>query len=383
VDPQADVPDGYTEEQRDRPGGFTADPDVMDTWATSSLTPQIAGGWVDDEDLFARVFPYDLRPQGPEIIRTWLFSTVLRSHQEHGVLPWAHATINGWILDPDRKKMSKSTGNTLEPGQFVARHGADGFRYWSCRSGLGVDTAIDEGQMRVGRRLATKVLNAGRFVLGLGVTGVGPLAEVTEPLDRSLLQGLARVAGEATAAFEAYEFQRALDVVETFFWTFCDDYVELVKDRAYEGGPGAASAKAALALAQGALLRLLAPVLPFVTEEVWSWWRPGSVHRAPWPAPAEFRQEFQPAELAPHDQDTLDDTLDAARAVLAEIRKAKSQARLSQRSRVEEVRVVGTPERLAAVRAAAADLTRAGSVAELVLEVGEPAVAVRLAPPAG
>ena len=178
------------------PGASSADPDVMDTWATSSLTPQIAGGWVDDEDLFARVFPYDLRPQGPEIIRTWLFATVLRSHQEHGVLPWAHATINGWILDPDRKKMSKSTGNTLEPADFVARFGADGFRYWSCRSGLGVDTAVDEGQMRVGRRLATKLLNVARFVLGLGVTGVGPVAAVTEPLDRSLLDGLARIAAE-------------------------------------------------------------------------------------------------------------------------------------------------------------------------------------------
>ncbi len=371
VDPQADVPDGYTESQRDVPGGFTADPDVMDTWATSSLTPQIAGGWVDDEDLFARVFPYDLRPQGPEIIRTWLFATVLRSHQEHGVLPWAHATINGWILDPDRKKMSKSTGNTLEPGDFVARFGADGFRYWSCRSGLGVDTAVDEGQMRVGRRLATKLLNVARFVLGLheaGVTGVGPVTAVNEPLDRSLLEGLARIAADATAAFEAYEFQRALDVVETFFWTFCDDYVELVKDRAYEGGRGADSAKAALALAQDALLRLLAPVLPFVTAEVWSWWRPGSVHRAPWPAPQEFQQEASGPEI-----------LDAARAVLAEIRKAKSQARRSQRSAVDEVRVTDTEERLGALRAGAADLMRAGSVRDLVLEVGEPAVTVRLA----
>ena len=148
VDPQSEVPPGYQAAQRGQPGGFVGDPDIMDTWATSSLTPQIVSGWEDDPELFARTFPMDLRPQGPEIIRTWLFSTVLRSQLEHGVLPWAHAEFNGWILDPDRKKMSKSKGNLVTPAGLIQTHGADAVRYWSCRAAPGVDTAVDEAQMK-------------------------------------------------------------------------------------------------------------------------------------------------------------------------------------------------------------------------------------------
>lgn len=375
VDPTSDVPRGYTEDQRDVPGGFTADPDVMDTWATSSLSPQIAGGWERDPDLFERVFPMDLRPQGQDIIRTWLFSTVVRSHLEHGSLPWRHAAISGWILDPDRKKMSKSKGNVVTPMGLLEQHGSDGVRYWAASARLGTDAAFEEGQMKIGRRLAIKVLNVSKFALSMGA--VDPDAEVTEPLDRATLAALADVVEEATAAFEAYDHTRALQVTETFFWTFCDDYVELVKDRAY-GGHGeqaAASARAALARALDVLLRLLAPFIPFATEEVWSWWRQGSVHRASWPDPAGLR-------AAAGDADPR--LLGVVGTALAGVRKAKSEAKVSQRTEVERVVVAGPAGDMALLEGAASDLRAAGRVADLRLVADGDALAVReatLAPP--
>jgi valyl-tRNA synthetase len=377
VDPSTDVPDGYTEEQRNVPGGFVGDPDVMDTWATSSLTPQIAGGWVDDPDLFERVFPMDVRPQAHDIIRTWLFATVVRSELEHGCLPWRNAAISGWVLDPDRKKMSKSKGNVVTPLPLLEQHGADAVRYWAAGGRPGTDTAVDEGQMKVGRRLAIKVLNASRFALGRLADGDGRLVvpgpeAVTVLLDRAMVARLAGVVTEATGAFEGYDYARALERTEAFFWWFCDDYLELVKARAYgdPAGPATASARAALALALSVQLRLFAPILPFVTEEVWSWWRAGSVHRAAWPTVVELGAAATDDEAA----------LDVVSEVLGAVRRAKTSAKRSQRAEVDLLRVVDTTERLEALGRVAGDLRDAGGVAELVSEVGaEASVEVRLA----
>jgi valyl-tRNA synthetase len=370
-DPSTDPPPGYRPDQRGQPGGFTGDPDVLDTWATSSLTPQIAGGWEEDGRGFDQVFPMDLRPQGPEIIRTWLFATVVRSHLEHGRLPWAHAAINGWVLDPDRKKMSKSRGAVVTPIDLLERYGSDAVRYWAAKGRPGTDTAFDPGQMKVGRRLAVKLLNASRFVLGFGPTGQGAGGgagggPVTEPLDRAMLAGLAEVAAEATAALAGYDYTRALERTEQFFWRFCDDYLELVKARAYgeRGEPAAASARTALAVALSALLRLLAPFLPFVTEEVWSWWQDagrgepggGSVHLARWPDPAELRERAGGADPA---------GLAVAGEVIAEVRKAKSEAKLSMRAEVAAVLVRADPDRLAVLAGVADDLRAAGRIGTL------------------
>ncbi|MGI8870246.1 MAG: valine--tRNA ligase [Mycobacteriales bacterium] len=355
VDPAEDTPPGFTEDQRGKPSGFIGDPDVLDTWATSSLTPQIAGGWQRDDELFARVFPMDLRPQGHDIIRTWLFDTVLRSHLESGAAPWKSAAISGWIVDPDRKKMGKSTGAST-PIDILERFGSDGFRYWACSARLGVDSAVEESQIKVGRRLAVKVLNASKFALGTGVTGEA--GEVTEPIDLALVAELAEVVETATAAYDDYNFALALERTETFFWTLCDDYLELVKARAYgEAGEDAArSARATLSVALATVLRLLAPVLPFVTEEVWSWWQDGSVHRAPWPDATEVRDLAAEADAS---------VLTVASRAIRAVRKAKSDAKVSMRTDVAELRVIATARDGELIRAFESDLAAAGRIAQV------------------
>ncbi|HVQ42243.1 MAG TPA: valine--tRNA ligase [Vicinamibacterales bacterium] len=283
IDPSTDVPAGFSASQRNQPGGFTGDPDIMDTWATSSLSPFIVCGWETDEALWKLTYPMQLRPQAHDIIRTWLFSTVLRSHLETGQLPWENATISGWVLDPDRKKMSKSKGNVVTPMALLEEHGSDAVRYWAAKGGPGVDTAFDAGQMQVGRRLAIKILNASKFVLGK----TEPAGAVTHPVDRGMLTRLAEVVRTSTASFDEYDYTAALREIETFFWWFCDDYIELVKRRRATDSADAASATAASSLALSTLLRLFAPFVPFVAEEVWQWWREGSIHRAAWPTEAE------------------------------------------------------------------------------------------------
>ena len=359
IDPASAVPPGYTSDQRGTPQGFVGDPDIMDTWATSSLTPQIAGRW--GSDLFSKVFPMDLRPQAHDIIRTWLFSTVVRSHFEFNQLPWRHAIISGWILDPDRKKMSKSKGNVVTPMPLLEKHGADALRYWAASGRPGVDTAIDEAQMKIGRRLAIKVLNVAKFVLGrLEGRVVGGLEDVTEPLDRDLLDALSALVTEATVALDNYDWARALERTEALFWSFCDDYVELVKMRAYESeGAPAKSARATLALALSVFTRLLAPIIPFATEETWRWWHEGSVHRAPWPHAEELGERRGAGIYVPVTE------------VLEAIRRAKSSAKVSQRAPVARVMLSGPAGTLEAVKLALGDLAAAGSVGDFSFTVGD------------
>ncbi|MBT1177194.1 valine--tRNA ligase [Bifidobacterium callimiconis] len=379
IDPTTDVPAGYTEDQRDVPGGFTAENDIMDTWATSSLTPQIVTRWEEpgeeNQAIHAATFPMDLRPQGQDIIRTWLFSTVDRAHLENRCLPWAHATLSGWILDPDHKKMSKSKGNVVVPNEPLKKFGADAVRYWAAAARLGLDATYDEGQMKIGRRLAIKLLNATKFALAIGREDenhhVGSAAEatwnptdVTEPLDRAAMAKMAFVVRTATEALESYEHSKALEIIESYFWQFCDDYIELVKNRAYgtpdEHGrtPSEAavlSARTALGLGLDAFARLLAPYLPYATEEVWHWMHDGegSVHRAAWPTPEPY--VIAASGVSP-------ETLAWAGRAVEQLRKIKSEAKVSMKTPILSVALSAAADGVNAIRSAIDDIAQAGRV---------------------
>jgi valyl-tRNA synthetase len=362
IDPSTDVPGGFTPEQRGRPGGFAGDPDIMDTWATSSLTPQIAGRWEEDPDLFARVFPMDVRPQAHDIIRTWLFSTMLRSEFEHGSLPWKNAAISGWVLDPDRKKMSKSKGNVVTPMGLLEAHGSDGVRYWAASGRPGTDTAFDPGQMRVGRRLAIKILNASKFVL----SKPEPRGAVVHVIDRGVLANLIDLVRESTDRLEQYDYTWVLEHTESFFWDFCDNYLELAKARKYgdRTKEDAASANTTMQLALSVMIRLFAPFLPFVAEETWSWWQSGSVHRASWPTAAEIEAVL--GRSAPEDSAVYLRTTE----VLGDIRKRKTERQLSPGAPLQRVQIVNNEALEEKLGPAVEDLKAASRAEVLVFTAG-------------
>jgi valyl-tRNA synthetase len=354
MDPSSDTPPGYSADQRNQPSGFAGDPDVMDTWATSSLTPQIAADWLGDPDLFARVFPMDLRPQAHDIIRTWLFTTVLRSQLEHGSLPWGHTAISGFVTDPDRKKMSKSKGNVITPMEFLKEFGSDGVRYWAANVRPGGDGIFDVGEIKVGRRLAIKMLNAAKFAL----MQAEPRGPITEPLDRGMLSSLSTLVRESTEQFEAYDYSKVLEQSERFFWSFCDDYLELVKGRRYGDftAEGAASANSAMLVALSTLLRLFAPFLPFVTDEVWSWWQSGSVHNAKWPTPEEVVEQ-----IGGHDANAVQ-VFEQTRAALGEIRRIKALEKRPVKAVIERAVL---PQRFESLTPAAQDFRAAAHIRDL------------------
>ena len=363
VDPTSQCPEGFTEDQRGKPKGFIGEVDILDTWATSSLTPQLAGGWISDPEKYAKVFPFTLRPQGQDIIRTWLFSTVLRSFQEEKQLPWSDAALSGWILDPDRKKMSKSKGNVVVPNDLLDEHGSDAVRYWAAAARLGTDAAFDIGQMKVGRRLAIKVLNAAKFVLSFELAG--NKVEVTQAIDKAMLAALAEVVTGATKAFESYDHTKALELTESFFWNFTDDYLELVKERAYGQNTdpaGQASAVSALRIALLAITKLLAPFIPFATEEAWSWWQEGSVHRSVWPISDDL------SAISGNQSASL---MTLASQALIGIRKAKSDEKLSMKAEITTLTIEASEQEIESLKHIESDLKSVGKIDEIKYKASE------------
>ena len=377
VDPTTDVPTGYEESQRGQPGGFRGDSDIFDTWFTSSLTPQISSHWVSDSDRHAKLFPADVRPQGHDIIRTWAFYTIAKGLLHEDEVPWHNALISGWILDPDRKKMSKSKGNVMTPLPLIEKYTADAARYWAASARLGADTAFDENVWKIGKRLGTKLLNAGKFVLAQ----TGLETPIASELDRAFVAQLRELVQSATENFEQYQYANALQETETFFWTrFTDTYLELAKtrarafaDAAEAGGPdgvgdelaaASGSAVASLRMGLSVLLRLFAPVLPYITEEIWSWSFAAesgasaagagrSIHRAPWPSLEDFEEIPEPE----HAQ-----SFDVAMAALGAINKAKADAEVSMGREVSALTLLAPPELLPVLEAVAEDVLAAARV---------------------
>ncbi len=351
VDPMSDVPKGFDASQRDQAGGFSGEADIFDTWFTSSLTPQIGSHWGLDPARHARLFPADIRPQGHDIIRTWAFYTIAKALLHEDRIPWRHVVVSGWVLDPDRKKMSKSVGNVITPMPLIEQHTADGARYWAASARLGTDTSADEKVFKVGKRLATKIFNAGKFVLSQG----GEAHPISAELDRAFAAQLRELVARATAAFDAFHHAQALQDTESFFWThFTDTYLELVKLRARseDDAEGRGSALSALRLGLDVLLRLFAPFLPYVTEEVWSWAFAAekgepSIHRTPWPRDSDFAGLAAPERTG---------SFEAAVAAFGAIHKAKAEAAVSAGREVESLVLAAHPATLEALAPVLSDV---------------------------
>ncbi|MCH7600878.1 MAG: valine--tRNA ligase [Myxococcales bacterium] len=343
VDPMVDLPAGFKAEQRDQPLGFTGEPDIFDTWFTSSMTPQIGSHWMLDEKRHANLFPADIRPQSHEIIRTWAFYTIAKAMLHEDKIPWSHVLISGWVLDPDRKKMSKSQGNVQTPMPMIERFTADGARYWSASARLGTDTASDEKIFKIGKRLSTKLFNAGKFVL----QQTAEIHPITSELDRAFVTRLNELVDRSTRSFEDFDHAVVLKETESFFWThFTDTYLELVKSRARAEDANAAAARgsavASLRLGLDVLLRLFAPFLPYITEEIWSWVfaeekTAPSIHRACWPGIEDFRG-IDPPENAK--------SFEIAVACWNAINKSKADAEVSMGREATHLTIAANPDTL-------------------------------------
>ncbi len=368
VDPMSDVPDGYAAEQRDQPGGFAGESDIFDTWFTSSLTPQIGSHWELDAQRHAKLFPADIRPQSHEIIRTWAFYTIAKALLHEDRVPWSHVLISGWVLDPDRKKMSKSSGNVQTPLPLIDQYTADAVRYWASSARLGTDTAADPKVFKIGKRLSTKLFNAGKFVLSQSADARPIRCE----LDRAFVAKLRGLVERNTRAFDDFQHAVVLKETESFFWThFTDTYLELAKSRARceDDAAGRGSAVAALRLGLDVLLRQFAPFLPYITEEIWSWafaQEKGerSIHRAPWPGDADFRAVEPPSS---------DESFDVAVACLAAINKCKADAEVSMGREALRLAIAASPKSLALLEPVLPDVLAAARCREHALE-GRPAL---------
>jgi len=375
VDPRTDSPPPACPECGGR--SLTPETDVMDTWATSSMSPQIAGGFTppgdetspeNDPAPYRRLYPFTLRPQAHEIIRTWAFYTIVKSQYHFNAVPWDRIAISGWALAPEGSaKISKSRGGgPVAPLEMIERTSADAVRYWASSTGFGKDSVIDEEKIRAGSKLVTKLWNVARFARrflaensDVGLSDEPPQAHLTVA-DRWLLSRTQRLVARATERFEAYDYAAARSETERAFWTMADNYLEMAKKRLYDGGPGAAGAVYTLSHALLTTAKLFAPFLPYVTEAIYQGLleTEDSVHNSPWPK---------------DDESLLDGEAEAAGQTLVEIatavRRYKSESGLSLGAELARLHLATTDEKLAALlRAAEPDLTSITRAAQITVD---------------
>ncbi len=342
IDPLKDLPEGYRADE------VEPDHDVMDTWSTSSVSPQlsshgIADGFMVDENRHSKLFPADLRPQAHEILRTWAYYTMLKSHLHQGSLPWKNIMVSGWCLAEDKSKMSKSKGNIVDPEKILQQHGSDVIRYWSANSKLGADTAYSEDVMKNGKRLVNKLWNAAKFVSQHfdkisdeeKNSSLDELQDkITADFDQYFCASLQKLVNNATACFNDYQYSNSMQFIEQFFWQeFCDNYLEITKTRAYgeeQTDPkGTKSARICLYHGFKILLQLFAPFMPHITEEIYNIvYSNESIHKqGNWPALSlEFNHDVNAKNLV---------------TILDLVRKIKAQDNVSIKAPLEFIEISG------------------------------------------
>ncbi len=335
--------------------------DVMDTWATSSLTPQLAIQLIKDENVKKKLFPMSLRPQAHDIITFWLFNTVVKSVMHYNTIPWEDVMISGWALDPHGKKMSKSKGNVIEPQIMIDKYSADSLRYWAAGSKLGEDLPFQEKDLVTGQKFVNKLWNASKFALmNLGEYNYEEPKELY-PIDKFMLSLLNRLIEQSTLSFDKYEYVRTKLETEKFFWQiFCDNYLEIVKDRFYNpqnyNEDAIVSAKYTLYTTLFTLLKLMAPITPHITEEIYHLYfaaKDGkkSIHNSDWPS---------------YDSSIIDEKIEfsgkLALDIITAIRKFKSEQTFSLKVELQKIIIECNEEQKNSIMSMQKDVLSTGKV---------------------
>lgn len=315
---------------------FIPEKDVFDTWATSSLTPQIALKWTEDKEFFNKMFPMNLRPQAHDIVSFWLFNTVVKAYFHNKTIPWKHAMISGWALDSHGKKMSKSRGNVINPLDMINKYSTDALRFWSSSSKLGEDLWFSEREFIAGKRTIVKLWNASRFILPhLSDYDLKRPKEFL-PVDKWILSKLNKLIKTSTEAYEEYDYVRSRLDTEKFFWQdLCDNYLEIVKDRLYNSENYTSeeinSVKFTLHNSLLSIIKLFALIMPHITEEIYQLYfakieNKKSIHISEWP--------IYDKNLVDEEAEKIGELLIA---LISSIRKYKSERKLSMKEEIKEI----------------------------------------------